>query len=139
MATCCHFLAVGQLYGFSGSFSQSEASVSDASGFSLWAVPPFSILSTAKSLSAPDPETVLSPSGNEEPPEAPPLALSGSSFVVLVRVSSILDHWEYMLRVIDRVFQTKKKTRGTLHSEVTRRSIYLYVKRVPSRIVDLGV
>lgn len=102
MATCCHFLAVGQLYGFSGSLSQSEASASSASAFSLWAVPPFLILSTAKSLSAPDPDAVFSSSGNEEPRETPPLALSGPSFVVLVTVSSILGHREYMQRVIDR-------------------------------------
>lgn len=91
MATCCHFFAVGQLYGFSGFISQSGVSGSDTGVFSLWALPPFSILSTAKSSSAPDPDTLLSSSGDVDSSETPPLSLSGSNFVM---VSSILGNKE---------------------------------------------
>lgn len=86
MATCCHFLAVGQLYGFSGSFSQSDAFESDESAFSLWATLPFSILSTATSLSVADPDTVLSLSGSTDSPNPSPLSFSGLSLVVVLSI-----------------------------------------------------
>lgn len=129
IATWCHFFAAGQLYGFSGSSSQSDAAGPEARAFSSGLPTPFSILSAATSLSVANPDIVLSSSENTGSPNSPSSTFSGSCSLAVL---CILGYRGYRRREIGKEAK-KNKEIGTRLSGITVLQLELWVCKIPCR------